>query len=94
MVMKANRTVSEDSRMRSAVAELEILIRHHYPGATFEETLGEEPEGTYVMVTVDVEDTDDVVDIYIERLLEMQVDEGLSLYVIPMRPLERISMPQ
>ncbi|ETW96524.1 MAG: hypothetical protein ETSY2_46225 [Candidatus Entotheonella gemina] len=91
--MKAKRIVSEDPRVQSAVAELQALIRHYYPGAAFEETHGEDPEGTYLMATVDVEDTDDVVDVYIERLLELQIDEGLSIYVVPIRPLEHISVP-
>ncbi len=93
MVMKAERIDSEDPRIQSAVAELKTVIRHHYPEASFEEMLGEDPEGTYVIATVDVEDTDDVVDVYIERLLEIQIDEGLPIYVIPIRPLERISVP-
>jgi hypothetical protein len=93
MVMKAKRIDSEDPRIQSAVAELQALIQRHYPGATFEETHGEDPEGIYVMATVDVEDTDDVVDVYIDRLLEMQIDENLAVYVAPIRPLERIVAP-
>ena len=41
--------------------------------------------GMYVMATVDVEDTDAVVEAYIERLLELQTDEGLAVYVVPVR---------
>ena len=39
---------------------------------------------------VDVEDTDEVVDVFIDRMLEMQIDEDLPVYVIPVRPLSRI----
>ncbi len=35
-------------------------------------------------------DTDAVVDIFIDRLLDLQVEEQLPLYVIPVRPLERV----
>ena len=91
MVMKVKRSVSDDPRIQAAVAELKALIQRHYPGAAFEETHGEDPEGIYVIATVDVDDTDEVVDVYIERLLDLQIDAGLPIYVIPIRPLERIS---
>ena len=42
------------------------------------------------MVTVDVEDTDEVYEVVAERLLELQVEEGLRLYVTPIRPVERV----
>jgi len=38
---------------------------------------------------VDVEDTDEVVDVFMDRLLEMEIEEGLPVYVIPIRPIER-----
>jgi len=92
MAIKPSRIDSNDLRVRAAMVELQALIQRHYPAATFRKTLGEDPEGMYLMATVDVEDTDDVVDVYIERLLEFQVDEGLSVYVIPVRPLKRVSV--
>ena len=91
MAIKNSRIASDDPRVQAAVVELQALIQQHYPAATFQETLGEDPEGTYLMATVDVEDTDDVVDVYIERLLEFQVDDGLSVYIVPVRPLNRVS---
>ena len=39
--------------------------------------------------TVDVEDRGEVVDVFLDRLVELQVDEGLPLYVVPARPTER-----
>ncbi len=44
----------------------------------------------HLNVTVDVEDTDEVVDIFIDRELEMQVEEELPVYVFVLRPLERV----
>jgi hypothetical protein len=44
----------------------------------------------YVLATVDVEDTDVVVEVYIDRLLDLQIDEGLAVYVVPVRPLARV----
>jgi len=74
-----------------AIAEMENLIKTHYPSASFIVSQGEDPEGTYLTATVDVEDTDEVIDLYIDRLVSLQVDEGLPLYVIPVRPLDRIA---
>jgi hypothetical protein len=41
---------------------------------------------TYLIVRIDVEDPDEVVDVYAEKLLSLQVDEELPLYIIPVRP--------
>ena len=92
MAMKNSRIASDDPRVQAAVVELQDLIQQHYPAATFQEKLGEDPEGTYLMATVDVEDTDEVVDVYIERLLELQIDTGLAVYVVPLRPLKSVSL--
>ena len=73
-------------RLQAAVEELQRL----YPAATFQVVPGEDPAGTYVVATVDVEDTETVIDVYIDRLLELQIDEGLPVYVIPVRPLARV----
>jgi hypothetical protein len=43
-----------------------------------------------VLATVDVEDTEAVMDVYIDRLLELQIDAGLAVYVVPVRPLARV----
>lgn len=78
------------SRMDSAIAEMKALILARYPEATFESELGKDPDGTWLTVTVDVDDTDEVFDVVVARLLDMQVEEGIPLYVIPVRPIERI----
>jgi len=77
-------------RLQSVVAELQGLIRRVDPTATFQVVPGDDPTGTYVIATVDVEDTETVIDVYIDRLLELQIDEGLPVYVVPLRPLTRI----
>jgi hypothetical protein len=79
-----------ESRMESAVAEIKALILQHFPDAEFEIGLGEDPDGTWMTVTVDIDDTDDVIDVIVGRLLDMQVEEGIPLYVIPVQPTERI----
>jgi hypothetical protein len=47
-------------------------------------------EGIYLVTTVDIADTDEVIAAIGDRLVALQVDEGLPLYVTPLRPLERV----
>ncbi len=77
-------------RLQGVVEELQGLIRRVDPTATFQVVPGDDPTGTYVIATVDVEDTETVIDAYIDRLLDLQIDEGLPVYVVPLRPLTRI----
>lgn len=75
--------------MKAAVEEMEQRILEHYPEATFDIGEGEDPEGIHLIATVDLEDLGEVVDLSIDRLVDLQVDEQLPLYVIPVRPIER-----
>ena len=78
-----------DPRIDQALEELRVLIRGQWPSATFAVTRGEDPEGIYLETTVDVEDGDEVMDLVVERLLDMQVQERLPVYILVLRPLER-----
>ncbi|HVC80350.1 MAG TPA: hypothetical protein VNL35_07620 [Chloroflexota bacterium] len=75
----------QDPRIEAALQELRTLILTRYPTAAFLTFPGDDPAGMYLRATVEVEDTDEVVDVIIDRLLAMQVDEGLPVYVIPVR---------
>jgi hypothetical protein len=90
MPMKAEHVALDTLHMQAAIMELQGLIRQHYPDTTFEVVYGDDPTGIYVLATVDAEDTEAVVDVYIDRLLELQIDAGLAIYVIPVRPLARV----
>ena len=57
-----------DSRIAAAIAELTALVRGRYPAATFTVTDEDDPEGTYLTATVDVADTDEVIDLVIDSL--------------------------
>ncbi len=83
-----------DARIQQAVAELQAMISAHYPDATYEVWEGEDPIGTYVTATVDIADPDEVTDLIIERLISLQVEEELPVYVIPVRPVARIRAAQ
>lgn len=87
--MTAERTVDVDARVRDAVTELQGTIRACFPTASFEVAQGEDPVGTYVTVTVDIDDPDEVLDLVMDRLLDMQIEDGLPVYVIPVQPLGR-----
>lgn len=79
-----------DPRIRAALAELRTLIARHFPAATFTIAREEDPAGIYLTATVDVEDLDAVIAIFLDRLIDMQVDEGLPVYVVPEQPIERV----
>ena len=88
--MSAQPASEMDARIRDALTELQEMIQQKYPTATFEVSRGDDPEGIYLTPTVDVEDVGEVFDVVVDRLLEMQVEEGLPVYVIPVRPLARV----
>ena len=82
--------VAPTPQMAAAIAEMKSMILAHYPDATFVVSDGEDSVGTYLTVTVDVDDLDEVFDVVVERLLEMQVDEFLPFYVLVVHPIERV----
>ena len=88
--MMREERLHNDARIAHALAELQALIAARYPDATFAVWEGENPIGTYLTVTVDLSDTDAVTDLIIDRLIALQVEEGLPVYVIPVRPIGRI----
>ena len=88
--MIAERATSTDGRLDAAVAELQERILEHYPSATFDIAPGDDPDGVYITAIVDVADTDEVFDVVVERLLKMQVEDGLPIHVLPVRPVERV----
>ena len=89
--MRTEQDLLTDSRIQAAIAELQDLIRARYPEATFSVGYGEDPDGVYLRATVDVDDRNDVADLFIDRLVSIQVDEGLPVYVVPVRPPERVA---
>jgi hypothetical protein len=79
-----------EPRVLAAVNELEELVRSRYPDATFSVGRGQDdPEAIHIYATVDLEDTEPVVDLVIERELALLLDEGLPVQVIPLRTPKR-----
>lgn len=74
---------------RAAITELVELIRAHYPEATFEVAASPEDAAVvHLYATVDRIDTDELVDLIINRELELQ-EQGVPIHVIPLRTPER-----
>jgi hypothetical protein len=88
--MRPENHVALTPRMEDAVHELKRLITARFPQAAFVVEEGCDPEGIYLVTTVDIDDTDEVTAIVGDRLVELQVDEGLPVYVTPLRPIERV----
>ena len=80
-----------DPRVRGAIDEVRRTIRERYPDAQFAVERGhDEPENIHLITTVDLDDPDEVVDLVLDRMIEMEVDERIPLYVIAVRTPERI----
>src|SRR5436853_7689546 len=88
--MRPERDVPLTPRMEEALNELKGTISERFPQASFVVEEGFDPKGIYLVTTVDIADTDEVIDVIGDRLVELQVDEGLPLYVTPLRPIQRV----
>jgi hypothetical protein len=80
---------SADPRIQTAIVELQDLIIARFPSTTFEIGEDDDPDGVYVRAVVDVDDTDEVTELFIDRMIDIQVDDGLPVYVVPVRTPER-----
>ncbi len=78
--------------MKEAVGEIKAAIRERFPQVAFRSRQGDDPQGLYLTVVVDTDDAEAVVDVYIDRLVELQVERGLPLYVVPVRSPEHAAL--
>lgn len=78
-----------DPHMQGAIDELREIIRAHYPTTAFTVGEAEDPDGVYLRAEVDVDDPDEVTALFIDRLIDLQVEEGIPIYVVPVRTPER-----
>ena len=73
-------------KVQSAARELKKTILSRYPAATFRlSRAADEPRSWNLWTMVDVEDLDDVSDLVAERTVDMRVDEGIPIHVVPIR---------
>jgi len=79
-------------KVQHALDELKAMILARYPGAHFRVSRGQDdPAAIHLVAIVDVDDTEEVVNLTIEREQALQIDEGLPIFVIPIQPLERVA---
>lgn len=84
--------LSLEPRRQQAVSELTGMIKAHYPTVSFVVAPGIDDElATHITATVDLDDPDEVMDVIIDRLVELQVEEELPISVIPIRTPERVA---
>jgi len=69
--MKSPRADRDESRMETVIQEFQTLIERSYSPVCFEVKPGDDP--------------DEVVDVYAEKPLTLPVEEGLPLYIVPVR---------
>jgi hypothetical protein len=75
-----------DPARQQAVAELIARVSAQYPTATFVVQPGEDdPAATHITAMVETDDPDAVLELVLERELELQLEQGLPIYVIPIR---------
>ena len=89
--MRTEREPKVSQRMHRALTELQDLVREHYPDASFRVVRSaDDARAIHLLTTVDVPDTTEVVDVVLERVLAFQIDQGLPIHVIPLRPRARV----
>jgi hypothetical protein len=84
-----------DPRIREAVEELRTLIAGRYPSAQFDvferDDPRDDPKGVRLLATVDIKDTDEVMDGVMDALYDIQVERGLPVYVVTEQPASRVA---
>jgi hypothetical protein len=87
------RIESLDARRRQAIDDLEQTIVAGYPATTFEVVPSpEDSESLWLIAMTDVDDTDEVGDLVLDRVVSLIADEGIYVHVIPVRTPERIEV--
>jgi len=89
--MKIEPGLELEPRMQAALEALAAIIRRRYPEASFRVSRGEDdPAIVQLVAVVDVEDTEPILDLVMDRLLDLH-DEDLPVFVVTERPPERIA---
>ena len=73
-----------DAKTQKAIDEMQRMIQAAYPEAHFRAYLGEDPAGVYLNAYTSAEDDFLVLDLISDRLVDLNIDEGVKLYVIPL----------
>jgi hypothetical protein len=73
-----------NEEIQHAIAEVEAHIRAVYPEATFRLFEGKDPIGLYLDAYTDAEDAFAVLDLVSDWLVDLSVNAGVHLHVIPL----------
>ncbi|RIK45723.1 MAG: hypothetical protein DCC58_05535 [Chloroflexi bacterium] len=74
------RTVEEIA----AIDELRSLILLRFPEATFHVEHGiDDPEAIHLVTTIDSDDAVDLLEYVLDRQMQMQIEEGIPIFIIP-----------
>ena len=72
--------------VQAAARELKAKILDRYPTATFRLSRAADEQRSWNLWTmVDIDDLDEVSDLVTERALDMRVEEGIPIHVVPIR---------
>ena len=75
---------SRNDTMQHVSKEVEARILAVYPDATFRLVEGEDPVGLYLDAYTDAEDAFAVLDLVSDWLVDLSVNAGVHLHVIPL----------
>src|SRR4051812_41831344 len=89
--MNPERIRPSDPRVVAALNDLKHLIAAHYPDASFDVFEGEDPDGIYLRATVDIDDSSDALIPALDKLHELEVEQGLPIYVVTDQPAARVA---
>lgn len=85
----SHRAPAMTPRIQEALDELRGIIAGRYPEATFDVRRGAEPAAFWLVATVPVEDRYDVIDLFLDRLVDLRVEEAVPVFVDIQRTSER-----
>jgi hypothetical protein len=74
----------QDEKTQQVLAEIQARIKAAYPEATFMVAVGEDPVGIYVDAYTDAPDGFAVLDLVSDWLVDLHVNEGLAMHVMPL----------
>lgn len=90
--MKIDQSFVLEPAVQAAVDELAATIAAQYASARFQVSRHPEESATVLLeAIVDVDDTDQVVDLIFERMEQLRLEEGVPILVLPLRTPERVA---
>ena len=90
--MKIEQAIALEPNLQAAVDELAGMIVSRYPGTAFRVSHHPDDAGMVLLdAIVDVDDTEPVNDLILERMEQLRLDEGVPILVIALRTPERVA---